>query len=92
MKPLQLILATGTNEVETVLMDDILTSGHFLAIKRNFEKKTSPSGRVVSAANWQAWGLEFDSRPSQNFFFEGIKSFDQYIDYRFELNFNFNLN
>ena len=48
MKPLQLILATGTNEVETVLMDDILTSGHFLYIKRNFGKKP------VRVAEWSA--------------------------------------
>ena len=39
----------------------------FLLIKKYFEKK-APGGRVVSAANWQAWGLEFDSSPSQNFF------------------------
>ena len=57
----------------------------FLLIKKYFEKK-APGGRVVSAANWQAWGLEFDSSRSQTIFFGGIKSFEQYIACNFELN------
>ena len=27
------------------------------------------AGRVISAADWLAWGLEFESSRSQNFFF-----------------------
>ena len=33
-----------------------------------FLEKKVPGGRVVSDANWQAWGPEFDSAQSQNFF------------------------
>ena len=41
---------------------------------------------MVSAANWQAWGFEFDSSRNQNFFFGGIKNLEQYIACYFELN------
>ena len=34
---------------------------------KEFLKKKGLGGRVVSAANWQAWGFEFDSGRSQNF-------------------------
>ena len=40
----------------------------FLVIKNIFGKK-GPGGRVVSAVNWQAWGLEFDPSQSQVTFF-----------------------
>ena len=37
-----------------------------------------PGGRVVSAATWQAWGLEFVPSLGQNFFFTINHSFTRY--------------
>ena len=36
--------------------------------KKIFWKKNGPGGRVVSAADWQAWRPEFDPSQCQNFF------------------------
>ena len=40
---------------------------HFYILKVFFEKN-GPRGRVVSAADWQAWGPGFDSSRFPNFF------------------------
>lgn len=48
---------------------------------KNFGKKR-PDGRVVSVADWQAWGLGFDSSRSQIFFLEE-SSLEQYIGLSF---------
>ena len=50
-------------------------------------EKLGPDGRVISAANWQAWVPEFDSSQNQNFFLRGINSFEHEICCHFEFNY-----
>ena len=79
------------------------TGGHVLMtctffklniVKFKFFKKFLPDGRVVSAANWQAWGLEFDSSQSQNFFrlnqeFRTLHWLSFWIQFQFLIKLNF---
>ena len=50
----------------------------YINISKIFKEEKGLDGRVVSAANWQAWGPEFDSNRLQTI--------------RFEIGFNFKFN
>ena len=39
-------------------------------------QRNGPDGQVVSAANWQAWGLWFDSSQNPNFFQSLLRYFE----------------